>query len=287
MAAKRKALGRGLSALMDELGTAATPAPAAGDGLVALPVGLIDANPDQPRRNFDEQELHELADSIRTRGVLQPILVRPAGDGRYQIVAGERRWRACQIAGLHELPAIVRDFSESDSYEAAIIENVQRADLDPLEEAQGYRRLIADFGHTQEMVAAATGKSRSHVANLLRLLELPESVQTLLQGGQLTVGHAKAVLQAADADALAQLIVEQGLTVRQAEEAARRSHEPHRAPRAHVEARRDADIELLETELQEVLGMPVTLRARGGTGTLTIRYSSLDQLDTIVQKLQP
>lgn len=284
MAAKRKGLGRGLSALMDEMGAAAAPA---GEGLAPLPVGLIDANPDQPRRNFDEGELRELADSIRTRGVLQPILVRPAGDGRYQIVAGERRWRACQLAGLHELPAIIRDFSESDSYEAAIIENVQRADLDPLEEAQGYRRLIAEYGHTQEMVAAATGKSRSHVANLLRLLELPEAVQALLHDGLLTVGHAKAVLQAADPIALAQLIVAEGLTVRAAEAAARRSHEPRRPAKAPAAPARDADIELLETELKEALGMPVQVRAKGNRGTLTIRYSSLDQLDHIIQKLQP
>ena len=285
MAAKKGGLGRGLSALLEEMGSA-PPSPEA-RGASSLPLGMIDANPRQPRRHFDEIGLNELADSIRIKGVLQPILVRPATGGRYEIVAGERRWRASQIAGLHDIPVVIRPFSEADGFEAAIIENVQRSDLNAMEEAQGYHRLVQDFSHTQEMVAAVTGKARSHIANLLRLLDLPDDAQTLVKMGLLTVGHAKAALQAKDPGALAKEIAARGLTVRQAEEAARKSHAATAPkPAKSSPAQRDADLEMLEGQLSEALGLQVAIEARGKRGSVTIRFSDLDQLDTIIEKLQ-
>ena len=286
MAARKSGLGRGLSALMEEMGTSREPA--GQGGITNLPVGAIDANPHQPRRSFAEVELRELADSIQVKGVLQPILVRPAANGRYEIVAGERRWRASQIAGLHEIPVLVRTFSESDGFEAAIIENVQRVDLDAIEEASGYQRLIREFGHTQEMVSALVGKARSHVANLLRLLDLPEEAQQMLRRGEISVGHATAVLPAREPLLLARQIVERQWTVRQAEEAARKSQAEARPPRPGKarDAAQDADVEMLEGQLREALGLQVAIKARGASGQVSIRYSDLDQLDLIVARLQ-
>jgi ParB family chromosome partitioning protein len=229
--------------------------------------------------------MSELADSVRIKGVLQPILVRPVEEGRYEIVAGERRWRAAQMAGLHEIPVVIRNFSDIDGFEAAIIENVQRTDLNPIEESQGYQRLIQEFGHTQEMVASVTGKARSHVANLLRLLDLPEDVQTLVKMGLLSLGHAKAVMQAKDPSALAKQISSQGLTVRQAEEAARRSRGIS-APKPQAANRRDPELDALEAQLAEALGIQVAIEARGKHGTVTLKFSDLDQLDTIIARLQ-
>ncbi|TPE63302.1 ParB/RepB/Spo0J family partition protein [Sandaracinobacter neustonicus] len=285
MTVKRAGLGRGLSALLEEMGSA--PPVATNDSKAAslLPVASISPNPGQPRRTFDEIALNELADSIRIKGVLQPILVRPSAEGRYEIVAGERRWRASQMAGLHEIPVVIRNFSDIDGFEAAIIENVQRTDLNPIEEAQGYQRLIAEFGHTQEMVASVTGKARSHVANLLRLLDLPDDVQTLVKMGLLTLGHAKAVMQAKDPSALAKDIAAQGLTVRQAEEAARRS-QGITAPKAQASSRRDPELDALESQLSDSLGLQVAIEARGKRGTVTLRFSDLDQLDSIIARLQ-
>jgi ParB family chromosome partitioning protein len=285
MTARRAGLGRGLSALLEEMG-AAPPAPQS-DGKAAslLPIASISPNPNQPRRMFDEVAMSELADSIRVKGVLQPILVRPVGENRYEIVAGERRWRATQMAGLHEIPVVIRSFSDIDGFEAAIIENVQRTDLNPIEEAQGYQRLISDFGHTQEMVASVTGKARSHVANLLRLLDLPEDVQTLVKMGLLSLGHAKAVMQAKDPSALAKEIAAQGLTVRNAEEAARRS-QGITASKSTNSARRDPELDALESQLSEALGLQVAIEARGKRGTVTLRFSDLDQLDSIIARLQ-
>jgi ParB family chromosome partitioning protein len=277
---QKKALGRGLSALMAEMGTAPD-----ARGVSSLPVALIDPSPTQPRRHFDEQAMAELADSIRTKGVLQPILVRPAGAGRYEIVAGERRWRASQMAGLHEIPVVVRSLSDSDGFEAALIENIQRADLNLMEEATGYQRLVRDYGHTQEMVAALTGKARSHVANLIRLTDLPEEAQQLARMGLISLGHAKAVLASRDPAALAREIAARGLTVRQAEESARRSHAEPRTPRREPAAR-DADLEALEARLAEDLGMPVHIATKGRAGRLEIRFSDLDQLDHLIAKLQ-
>jgi ParB family chromosome partitioning protein len=250
-----------------------------------MPISSISANPTQPRRLFDEVAMSELADSVRIKGVLQPILVRPVEEGRYEIVAGERRWRAAQMAGLHEIPVVIRNFSDIDGFEAAIIENVQRTDLNPIEESQGYQRLIQEFGHTQEMVASVTGKARSHVANLLRLLDLPEDVQTLVKMGLLSLGHAKAVMQAKDPSALAKHISSQGLTVRQAEEAARRSRGIS-APKPQAANRRDPELDALEAQLAEALGIQVAIEARGKHGTVTLKFSDLDQLDTIIARLQ-
>jgi ParB family chromosome partitioning protein len=286
MAARKAGLGRGLSALLEEMGSA-PPAGVETKGASLLPVGMIDPNPRQPRRQFDELALNELADSIRIKGVLQPILVRPGVGGRYEIVAGERRWRASQIAGLHEIPVVIRGFSDSDGFEVALIENIQRADLNPMEEAQGYNRLIQDYGHTQEMVAGVTGKARSHVGNLLRLLDLPEDAQSLVKMGLLSIGHAKAILAAKDPAQLAKEIAARGLTVRQAEEAARKSHET-KTPRSRMTApqKRDADLEALELQLSEALGLPVSIEARGKRGQVTVKFSDLDQLDSIIAKLQ-
>jgi ParB family chromosome partitioning protein len=285
MTVKRGGLGRGLSALLEEMGSAPPVAVAEARSASLLPVAAITPNPTQPRRMFDETALNELADSIRIKGVLQPILVRPAEEGRYEIVAGERRWRAAQMAGLHEIPVVIRNFSDIDGFEAAIIENVQRTDLNPIEESQGYQRLIQEFGHTQEMVASVTGKARSHVANLLRLLDLPEDVQMLVKMGLLSLGHAKAVMQAKDPSALAKEIAAQGLTVRQAEEAARRS-QGISAPKPQASTRRDPELDALEAQLGEALGIQVSIEARGKRGTVTLKFSDLDQLDTIIARLQ-
>ncbi|MBS3960343.1 MAG: ParB/RepB/Spo0J family partition protein [Sandarakinorhabdus sp.] len=290
MAAKKAGLGRGLSSLLEEMGSAAPGNDGSGvRSATALPIAAIEPSPKQPRRHFDELLLNELADSIRIKGVLQPILVRSLGHDRYEIVAGERRWRASQIAGLHEIPVVIRAFTEADGFEAALIENIQRADLNPMEESLGYQRLIKDFGHTQEMIAAVTGKARSHIANLLRLVDLPEDVQTLVKMGLLSLGHAKAVLQARNASALAKEIAARGLNVRQAEEAARRSHiapDPQKSAGGPVSARRDADLEALEGQLSESLGLPVTIRAHGKRGSVTVKFSDLDQLDNVIAKLQ-
>ncbi|MGF1503323.1 MAG: ParB/RepB/Spo0J family partition protein [Paracoccaceae bacterium] len=294
-----RGLGRGLSALLgdaEELGpvpvdraTAPAAAPAKG-APAAIPIDLIDANPGQPRRHFDDDALAELAASIRSRGVLQPIILRPSPEraGRYQIVAGERRWRAAQLAQVHDIPAILRDIDDRAVLELAIIENVQRADLRPLEEARGYAQLIEAFAYTQEALGQALGKSRSHVANTLRLLTLPEPVQRLLEDGQLTAGHARALVTAADPVALAFEAVTKGLTVRQVEAAAKELPAALK-PRAKDRARGDgdADTKLLEGDLSAAIGMKVKIRhgAGDGTGELRIRYASLEDLDRLCQRL--
>ncbi len=286
--ARKAGLGRGLSALMEEMGS---PSGESHSDARMLPIAAITPNLHQPRRHFDEQALAELAESIRQRGVLQPILVRSLGDGRHEIVAGERRWRASQLAGLHEIPVLLRPFSESDSFEVALIENVQRQDLNPVEEAEGYHRLSTEYRLTQQRVSELVGKSRSHIANLLRLIELPEPVLDLIRDGSLTLGHAKAILAAADPQALAVDAVARGWTVRQTEAAARRSHQPEGAAAgpaatARPPARKDADTEALEYQLSDTLGLPVAIEAEGGKGCLTIRFSDLDQLDAIIARLQ-
>ena len=283
-AKKKQGLGKGLSALMAEMGSEAV---VSRSSPTVLPVALISPSPIQPRRQFDEIAMHELADSIRIKGVLQPILVRPVEGGRFEIVAGERRWRASQMVGLHEIPVVVRDFSEADGFEAALIENIQRADLNPLEEAEGYQRLVRDFGHSQETVAALTGKARSHVSNLIRILDLPHGAQALVRMGILSLGHAKVVLSARDPEALAKEIAERGLTVRQAEAIARKSHdEPKLVLVRNARAFRDADLDALEGQLCEALGLQVSIAAKGGAGSVTVRFSDLDQLDAIIARLQ-
>ena len=240
----------------------------------------------QPRRTMDDAKLAELAESIKAQGVVQPVVVRQLAKDKYEIVAGERRWRATQLAGLIEIPAVIRQLDDRTVVAMALIENIQREDLNPLEEAMGYHRLANDFGHTQEMVAAVTGKGRSHVANMMRMLELPEDAQSLLRMGLLSVGHAKAVLQARDPGGLAKEIAARGLTVRQAEEAARKSHVVRTARGRATAEKRDADLAALEIQLSEALGMQVKIDAKGRRGSVTVKYSDLDQLDSIIEKLQ-
>ncbi|HYJ52277.1 MAG TPA: ParB/RepB/Spo0J family partition protein [Allosphingosinicella sp.] len=279
-------LGRGLSSLLGEV---AVEAPVRGGestrgSVQMIPVASIEPHPGQPRRIFQEEALAELAESIQARGVIQPIVVRPHGH-RFQIVAGERRWRAAQRAQLHELPAIVRDFSDEETLEVALIENIQRQDLNAIEEAQAYQRLVADYGHTQEELGRIVHKSRSHVANLLRLLDLPASVQIMVGTGQLSMGHARALVTARDPEALAEEIVRRGLSVREAEKLARagKAKKPRQAPIEYKGS--DADIAALERQLGDMLGLKVAIRHSPQGGTVALSYSSLDQLDMICQRL--
>ena len=281
----RPGLGRGLSAL---LGDSLAEAPIAGapegggSGVRMLPVSSLVPDPNQPRRHFDEEALDELAKSIQARGLIQPIFVRPHGHS-YQIVAGERRWRAAQRARLHEVPVIVRELSDADTLEIALIENIQRQDLNAIEEAEGYARLIAEFGHTQEVLGRIVHKSRSHVANLLRLLELPQSVRQMVVDGSLDMGHARALIGAPDPDKLAREVVAKGLSVRDTERLARAA-KPGTSRKGEAPTR-DADILALERQLGDVLGLNVKINHGAKGGTLTLAYSTLDQLDMVCQRL--
>jgi ParB family chromosome partitioning protein len=291
-----KGLGMGLSALLGEAVRPASGDAAAAEargGVREIEIGRIRPNPNQPRIQFSEESIDELADSIAERGVLQPILLRPHGDGEgYEIVAGERRWRAAQRARLHTIPAIVREIDESTTAELALIENIQREDLNAIEEAEGYRQLIERHGHTQDGVAKLVHKSRSHVANLLRLLNLPEGVRQSLLRGDITMGHARAVANAPDPEGLTREIVAKGLSVRQAEERARRATAgPGEAAGAMRSTTReanktvDADLQALERQLGDILGLKVQVTHKGQGGAVTLHYSSLDQLDMICQRL--
>jgi ParB family chromosome partitioning protein len=284
MAESRRGLGRGLSALLDEV-----EAPAAEGrqpaGLPEIPVDKVRPNPDQPRRHFNEAELEELAQSIREKGVLQPILVRPGMfAGEYQIVAGERRWRAAQRTGVRTIPAVIRSLSDAEVLEIAIVENVQRADLSPLEEAEGYKALIDRFGRTQAQVAETVGKSRVHVTNALRLLQLPEPVLALIREGRLTAGQARPLVGSPDAVRLAEEVVGRGLSSRQAEALAR-SKPASKGQGRRERAGKDADTQALEHDLAEVLGLPVEIRDAGGAGELRLRYATLEQLDDLCRRL--
>jgi len=282
---KRRGLGRGLSALLEgdvPLG------PAGQDAATSLnqPIEKLRPSSLQPRRRFDDTELAELAQSIRERGILQPILVRPAAEpGMFEIVAGERRWRAAQLARLHAVPVLVHELDDAAVLAAALIENLQRQDLTALEEAQAYRRLCEQFGQTAEQVAELVGKSRSHVANTLRLLHLPEPVKALLQSGSLTAGHARALLAAPSPAALAELVVARGLNVRQTERLAQATPPSPPAP-APQPATGDADTAALERRISASLGLKAVLRHRGTKGgQLRIRYRTLEQLDELTRRL--
>lgn len=295
-------LGRGLNALFGDVaaeapvlasaGGAAKAAPTvSGDAVQHVPLGAIRPLPGQPRRHFDENAIAELADSIGLRGLLQPIIVRraPDGDG-YQLVAGERRWRAAQRAGLHQIPALVRELDDAATYEIALVENIQRQDLNAIEEAGAYRRLIDDFGHNQEALAKLVGKSRSHVANLMRLLDLPDAVQALVGDGSLAMGHARALIGAADAEAIARRVVKEGLSVRAVEALVREDKGGGRKAPLEYKSMdgvgRDPDIVAVERHLSELLGIGVAIQyAGGGKGNLTLKFASLDQLDMICQRL--
>ncbi|MFN3274744.1 MAG: ParB/RepB/Spo0J family partition protein [Paracoccus sp. (in: a-proteobacteria)] len=289
----KRGLGRGLSALMADIAVDVPPvATQPGRDRTLIPIEQITANPNQPRRTFDPQALQELADSLRSRGVLQPLIVRPHPDGQdlYQIVAGERRWRAAQMAQLHELPVIVRDFSDTEMLEVAIIENIQRADLNAIEEAASFKQLMERFGHTQERLAEALNKSRSHIANLLRLLNLPDPVQDLVKEGKLTAGHARALITAPNPAQLARKVVDKGMSVRETEVMVRKLAQDK--PEGEVPRRKsrqpdtDSDTRALEGDLSAHLRMQVQIRHAGmDGGQVIISYKDLDQLDQLCQLL--
>lgn len=289
MAAKKRGLGlgRGLDALLGGNDDSATLAANADGDLRSLAVASISAGKYQPRRHFDEGLLQELAESIKSQGVLEPVIVRSSGKDRFELVAGERRWRASQLAGLAEIPALVRDIDDRSAIAIALIENIQREDLSPLEEAQSLSRLIAEFRLTHQQAADAVGRSRAAVSNLLRLLDLPESIRNMLDDGKLDMGHARALLTlpAARAIAFANKAVDNDWSVRQLEDAVRGAT---RLPKGQpAKPKRDADIESLETELSEKLGARVAINhGRGGRGKLVIQYHSLDELDGILGRIR-
>ncbi|MGE0741509.1 MAG: ParB/RepB/Spo0J family partition protein [Hyphomonadaceae bacterium] len=267
---------------------APTQAAAPEAGPRSVPIDLVQRNPQQPRKHFDEADLTELSNSIRTHGVLQPILVRPIADGRYEIVAGERRWRAAQRAGLHAIPAVVRELNEVEVLEIAIVENVQRTDLNPIEEAQGFQALIDRFGRTQEEIADAVGKSRPHIANMLRLLRLPDDLQEMVRDGRLSAGHARAILTAPDPRGLAQRALSEGLNVREVERIAQQAKDEKHGPRVSSGAsdNKSADTRALEQSLSNALGIDVTITDKGGAGEVKISYKTLEQLDDVIRRLR-
>lgn len=288
---EKRGLGRGMAALLGDADEAKVVAGAPASeisGVREIPIELIHRNADQPRWVFSETEVDELAASIREKGILQPILVRPAPGmpGEWEIVAGERRWRASQKAGLRVMPVLVRELDDVQVLEIAVIENVQRANLNAIEEASAYQQLIEKFRRTQEEVADSVGKSRSHVANTLRLMNLPEAVRQHVLEGRLSAGHARAILTADDPAALAEIIIAKGLSVRDAENLARNTPS---AARPQVAAKRkpvkDTDTQALEADLSDVLGLDVEVVDRGGVGELKIKYATLEQLDELCRKL--
>lgn len=291
---KSRGLGRGLSALMADVNAeegGQENAPRRAD--LSVPIERIHPNPDQPRRSFTPEQLEELSASIKEKGIIQPLIVRPRhdSDGEYEIVAGERRWRAAQMARLHEVPVLVRDFNDTEVLEVAIIENIQRADLNPVEEAAGYRQLMDKFGHTQEKLSEVLGKSRSYIANLVRLLSLPDEVQAYLREGKLSAGHARALITSEDPAGLARKVIQKGLSVRETESLAKKAvgnifAEGGKATPKKA-AEKDADTKALEGDLSAGLGMKVEIDHDKGqeSGRLVIRYDSLDDLDELCMRL--
>ena len=299
---RRPGLGRGLSALLEEIDTSRDQSgEGSGGGGDANAVGgrgfrgqtvslaRIRPNPDQPRKRFGTEAQAELIDSVRRNGLLQPILVRPRDGGAFEIVAGERRWRAAQAAQLHEVPVVIRDLEDSEAYEIAIVENIQRQDLSPIEEARGYRHLIDEFGHTQEAVAELVGKSRSHIANMMRLLGLPSAVSAMVDEGTISMGHARALLTADDPEARAREVIEGELSVRQTEALVGGRKTPPGKTRngsgGGSPGERDADIVALETRVRDATGLAVRLSFDGAGGQMVLRYSDLDELDRLVDRL--
>lgn len=289
---KPRGLGRGLSALMADVNPApvSTQAEAPRNAEVLVPIENVIANPNQPRRQFLQEDLDDLTASIKEKGVLQPLIVRPRSGGKYEIVAGERRWRASQAAQLHEVPVLIRDYSDLEMMEVAIIENIQRSDLNAMEEAQSYKQLMEKFGHTQEKMAEALGKSRSHIANLVRLLHLPEDVQILVQERKLSAGHARALITSDNASELAVKIVKGGLSVRATEALVKKDAagiQGGSAKKARKSPEKDADTRALEGDLSAMLKMKVSIdhKPGGEAGTITINYENLDQLDELCNML--
>jgi ParB family chromosome partitioning protein len=290
MAEERSRLGRGLASLIGDVGGEAAHVDRPSRTPRRVPIEFLKANPRNPRRTFSDAELDELSASIKQHGVIQPIVVRPVkgAQDRFEIIAGERRWRASQRAGLHDVPIVTVDVNDSDALEIAIIENVQRADLNAMEEAQGYHALAAEFKRSQEDIAKIVGKSRSHVANMMRLTKLPEQVQAYIAEGKLSAGHARALIGVPDAAAAAKRIVEEGLNVRQTEALAHDEGVPERKPqkaRAGAVAK-EPDTIALEKRVSDVLGLKVSVDHRNPGGTVQIKYKDLDQLDEILRRLE-
>lgn len=281
MHAQKKRLGRGLAALIGD-DTSEESVVQDVRSLRHMPIEMMHASPNNPRKQFAEADLADLARSIKDKGLLQPIVVRPRSQGDYEIVAGERRWRAAQQAGVHDVPVLIRELSDGEALEIALIENIQRADLNALEEARAYSQLLEQFSYTQQQLADSIGKSRSHIANTLRLLTLPESVRQQIENGQLTAGHARTLVASDSPAELADQIIQLGLSVREAEGLARDAAAPRKAKPA---SEKDADTRSLEKRLSEVLGLKVEISHRGAGGTLTIAYGSLEQLDDVCRKL--
>ncbi|MBY5362884.1 ParB/RepB/Spo0J family partition protein [Rhizobium leguminosarum] len=285
----KRRLGRGLAALIGEMDQ---PVPVEAERTISadrmIPIEFVSRNPRNPRRFFDDAELHDLASSIRQHGIVQPIVVRTMSRDRYEIIAGERRWRAAQLAGLVEIPVIVRDVDDKTALEIAIVENVQRADLNALEEALGYEQLIAEYGYTQNDLGEIIGKSRSHVANSLRLLKLPDPVRDLLAAGSLSAGHARALVSTSDPASLARTIVAKGMSVRDAEKLAQNNikaqSEPHQA--ALRRDQKDSDTLALERTLSDALGLDVAINHKASGGQIKISYKSLEQLEEICRLLE-
>lgn len=284
MSDKSNRLGRGLAALIGDAAPIDGPRIAESSGIKKLPVDFVIANRRNPRHDFDPEQLEELANSIREKGIMQPLLVRPSSEdpNLFELIAGERRWRAAQAAGLHEVPVIIREVDDREALELAIIENVQRADLNAVDEALGYGELIDQFGYTQNDLAQVIGKSRSHVANTLRLLKLPDDVRQLLAEGKLTAGHARTLITVDDPSALAQKIVRDGLSVRAAEDLSQKRDTPK--PKVPPEPK-DTDTLALERQLSDALGLKVVLSPKGESGRMEIRYSTLEQLDDVCRRL--
>jgi ParB family transcriptional regulator, chromosome partitioning protein len=283
MQAQKKRLGRGLAALIGD-DTSEEAVVQDIRSLRHMPIDLIHASPNNPRKHFADADLDDLANSIREKGLLQPIVVRPRADGEYEIVAGERRWRASQRAGIHEVPVLIRELNDGEALEIALIENIQRSDLNPLEEARAYGLLLEQFSYTQQQLADSVGKSRSHIANTLRLLTLPDTVRSLIEDGKLTAGHARTLVAADSPAELADQIIKLGLSVREAESLVRDASPSSRPRKTRPE--KDADTKALELSVTQALGLKVLVDHRTSGGTVTISYKTLEQLEEICRKLQ-
>jgi len=287
--AARSRLGRGLASLIGDVGAESQSNERVSRSQRKVPIEHVRANPRNPRKLFSDAELSELSASIRERGIIQPIVVRARGADNFEIIAGERRWRAAQRANLHEVPIVVLDVNDGEALELAIIENVQRTDLNPLEEATGYQSLANEFNHSQDDIAKIVGKSRSHIANTLRLLKLPETVKAYINSGKLTAGHARALINHPDPETAARDIVEKGLNVRQVEALGQEqalAKGKTIGTRARASASKDADTLALEQRLSDVLGLVVGIDHRGQGGVLRVRYRTLDQLDEVIRRLE-
>jgi ParB family transcriptional regulator, chromosome partitioning protein len=287
MADERSRLGRGLAALIGDVGAESAAGERAGKSQRRVPIEHLRPNPRNPRRAFADADLNELAQSIRERGIIQPIVVRAVRGKKdsFELIAGERRWRAAQRAGLHDVPVVVLDVSDGEALELAIIENIQRADLNPLEEAAGYQTLAAEYKHNQDDIAHIVGKSRSHIANTLRLLKLPDAVKAYIASGKLSAGHARALIGQPDPEAIAREIVQKGLNVRQVE-ALQQEHKKPAGKKGKGRGRKDPDTAAAEKRLSDALGLTVQIDHRGRGGAVHIRYKTLDQLDDVMRRLE-